>query len=283
MIRDITRSIAVNAGALMAVGAVAMAFATPASAHEERYYYEAQVNNIKEPTYPGGDGDFASGDKPVGVSVQGVRSYASDLAGGTVYAGASLPGMDPFSTLNIEYANGHGFLSYNVWIDGPDPDALVPVRFIGSGSVWANNSQATGAAMLRFGEVGLGGHVQQWSVVGQGDDETGVFKPVAFFDVDQTFLMKPSLTYFVEMNASASVQAAIFKGATATAMVDPTFTILGDFALNYRVVGVPGGAVVNPPSGAVPEPATWAMLVSGFGVLGASLRRKRSGVRSLPA
>lgn len=273
MIRDITRSFAVNAGALMAVGAVAMAFATPASAHEERYYYEAQVNNIKEPTYPGGVGDFASGDKPVGVSVQGVRSYASDLHGGTVYAGAELPGMDPFSTLNIEHANGHGFLSYNVWIDGPDPDALVPVRFLAGGSVFSNSSRGTGEARLRFGEVGLGGHVDQWSAVGQGSDETGVIQAVAAFSIDQTFFMKPSMTYFVEMYAGAGVQAAVFDGATAFASVDPTFTILGDFALNYRVVGVPGGDVTPP--GAVPEPATWAMMVAGFGVLGGALRRRR--------
>lgn len=265
----------------MAVGVVAMAFATPASAHEERYYYEAQVNNIKEPTYPGGVGDFDAGDKPVAVSVQGVRSYASDLNGGTVYAGAELPGMDPFSTLNIEYANGHGFLSYNVWIDGPDPDALVPVRFLATGLVSSNSSRGTGEARLRFGEVGLGGHVDQWSVRGQGSDETGVQQTVDSFEINQTFFMKPSMTYFVEMYAGAGVQAAVFDGATAYATVDPTFTILGDFALNYRVVGVPGQPTTPGGGGVVPEPATWAMMVAGFGLLGASLRRNRSGVRGL--
>ena len=277
MVRQITKSIGKNAAWLFATGVMALAITTPASAHEERYYYEAQVNNIKEPTFPGGIGDFAAGDKPVGVSVQGVRSYASDLNGGTVYAGASLPGMDPFSALNIEYADGHGFLSYNVWIDGPDPDALVPVRFLAAGSVSANSSRGSGEATLRFGEVGLGGHVDRWSVRGQGSDETGAFQQVAFFNVDQIFLMKPSMTYFVEMYAGAGVQAVVFDGASAQAMVDPTFTILGDFALNYRVVGVPGGAVVNPPGGgAVPEPATWAMMVAGFGLLGGSLRRRRT-------
>ena len=30
------------------------------------------------------------------------------------------------------------------------------------------------------------------------------------------------------------------------------------------------------PSGAVPEPATWAMLIAGFGLVGASLRRRET-------
>jgi hypothetical protein len=276
LIRDLSKLMGLNAGLMLAAGAVALAIATPASAHEERYYYEAKVNNIKEPTYPGGDGDFASGDTSVGVSVQGVRAYANEINGGTVYAGASLPGMDPFSTLNLEYANGYGYLSYNLWIDGPDPDALVPVRMMGAGSVWANNSQATGEAWLRFGEVGLGLPFTQWSAIGQGNNDTGVFQPVAAFEVDQVFFMKPSSTYYIEMYAGAGVQAVVFNGATARASVDPTFTIQGDFALNYRVMGVPGGAVVNPPGGGVvPEPATWAMMVAGFGLLGGTLRRRK--------
>ena len=32
---------------------------------------------------------------------------------------------------------------------------------------------------------------------------------------------------------------------------------------------------VSPPTGAIPEPGTWAMLIAGFGVVGASLRRRR--------
>ena len=35
-----------------------------------------------------------------------------------------------------------------------------------------------------------------------------------------------------------------------------------------------------PPVPAVPEPATWGMMILGFGVVGASLRRRRSSVRT---
>ena len=36
--------------------------------------------------------------------------------------------------------------------------------------------------------------------------------------------------------------------------------------------------VTLPPSGAVPEPATWAMMLLGFGAVGVSMRRRRRTV-----
>ncbi len=36
--------------------------------------------------------------------------------------------------------------------------------------------------------------------------------------------------------------------------------------------------VVNPPSGAVPEPATWAMMIAGFGMVGGAMRRRSTKV-----
>lgn len=46
----------------------------------------------------------------------------------------------------------------------------------------------------------------------------------------------------------------------------------GDFSLN---VAGPGIATFNGISGAVPEPATWAMMLLGFGGIGYSMRRRR--------
>jgi hypothetical protein len=46
-----------------------------------------------------------------------------------------------------------------------------------------------------------------------------------------------------------------------------------------RDVGFRISIDTNPPSvGAVPEPATWAMIIAGFGIAGASMRRRRMAV-----
>jgi hypothetical protein len=45
------------------------------------------------------------------------------------------------------------------------------------------------------------------------------------------------------------------------------------------LINVGQGPVVTPPTGAVPEPATWAMMILGFGMVGGLLRRRRTAVR----
>lgn len=42
----------------------------------------------------------------------------------------------------------------------------------------------------------------------------------------------------------------------------------------FDILGVEGASVV-PPNGAVPEPATWAMLITGFGLVGGMARRQQ--------
>ncbi|MBS0479307.1 MAG: PEP-CTERM sorting domain-containing protein [Proteobacteria bacterium] len=40
-----------------------------------------------------------------------------------------------------------------------------------------------------------------------------------------------------------------------------------------------GFGAVTPPAGGVPEPATWAMMIMGFGLMGGAIRRQRAAVR----
>lgn len=40
-----------------------------------------------------------------------------------------------------------------------------------------------------------------------------------------------------------------------------------------------GFGAVTPPAGAVPEPATWAMMIMGFGLMGGAMRRQRATVK----
>ena len=61
----------------------------------------------------------------------------------------------------------------------------------------------------------------------------------------------------------------------------PSMVELSNFAVRYQsITGAQGGnsgiGVGTPSVDAVPEPATWAMMIGGFGLVGGALRRRRS-------
>ncbi len=64
--------------------------------------------------------------------------------------------------------------------------------------------------------------------------------------------------------------ATLFTGPTSA----PTFT-LGSFPMTS---GPDNYNLTISATGAVPEPASWAMLIAGFGLTGAAMRRRRSAV-----
>ncbi len=65
----------------------------------------------------------------------------------------------------------------------------------------------------------------------------------------------------------------IYTGTPAA----PTFK-LGTFTL-YNISNIQNGTLTisGPSVGGVPEPASWAMLIAGFGLTGAAMRRRRVG------
>jgi hypothetical protein len=65
--------------------------------------------------------------------------------------------------------------------------------------------------------------------------------------------------------ASASIDPFIF--------VDPHFANAGDYAIT-----VSSGVANAPPVSEVPEPSVWALVLAGFGGLGAALRRRQTGM-----
>ncbi|MBT2186320.1 PEPxxWA-CTERM sorting domain-containing protein [Sphingobium sp. H33] len=72
----------------------------------------------------------------------------------------------------------------------------------------------------------------------------------------------------------------VFVGFTASTGADWSAQDIVDwtFTDNYAPITTPPTGT-NPPGspqpGAVPEPATWAMMIAGFGAVGAVTRRKR--------
>ena len=83
----------------------------------------------------------------------------------------------------------------------------------------------------------------------------------------------------VELKVDASIFGQPFEHIFAS--IDPTITIdqtfydnLGLTADNFALVVEPG--LPGADSGGVPEPAAWALMLGGFGAVGALLRRRRT-------
>ena len=74
-------------------------------------------------------------------------------------------------------------------------------------------------------------------------------------------------------------------GTTPTSVDNGTCTnssvgeIAGDTLVSYNMAFINAYLAAHPRAGgAVPEPATWAMMIAGFGMVGAAARRRRAKV-----
>ena len=71
--------------------------------------------------------------------------------------------------------------------------------------------------------------------------------------------------------AGSLVNGALLDGGANSLVAGSNIGDPGRFLFNVR-----SGRVTPPTNGAVPEPATWAMMLTGFGLLAASMRRKQA-------
>jgi hypothetical protein len=94
----------------------------------------------------------------------------------------------------------------------------------------------------------------------------------ALFEQNQLFLSETPATFgytsfSFDVTVSSNSTSLIFAGANPN-----DFWLLDNVSVTYL-----SGPTTPPPGGGnvVPEPATWAMLIAGFGLVGATLRRTR--------
>lgn len=122
---------------------------------------------------------------------------------------------------------------------------------------------------INYGLVGEDGNAYSYA-----DKLGGGF--VDDFSIDENVTLVTNRDYRVELSANAHVGSADDEDVIrpvhgyAFAYVDPVFAINDRFG-GYRLYlspGITNGVV------AVPEPAGWTLLVTGFGAVGAALRRR---------
>ena len=200
----------------------------------------------------------------IGIAVRKIRSARSTMrrvlvAGSVLFAGLALPGtaqatvqvgaaptISPctnftFSVTIIACAGGYSTNLLQTSLT--DPTGLAALASLG-----APNSgiflepklgpldSATG--IINFNTLLTGMTVFAFHAGGAGDGDQG--------------------TFFFQFNAGAGVDVITINDR-----------------LNSNATGLSNAALFQTGQGAVPEPATWAMMLLGFGAMGVSLRRRR--------
>jgi PEP-CTERM motif len=86
-----------------------------------------------------------------------------------------------------------------------------------------------------------------------------------------------SVAYYNDLGSGTSFGSVVVTAATNNTIVSFNLNAAGLSALNAgrgTFVGF-GGSVSTAVSNPVPEPATWAMMLAGFGIVGGAMRRRQ--------
>ena len=193
-----------------------------------------------------GEGNSAHTDGTALVVVYSLASLATQTI--AILDGFSAVGGDT-TTLSLGAPTGPGFaaeMRLGIGFSFPNQSSNVSV----------NGTQITSVAGGFDDGQGANGAL---ITVGGNDDPFSALNP-AYADDHERYNIAPYVA-----NGSTSITVR-------------TNNPSGDDNIFLAAFVVSGNAVVNPPSG-VPEPATWAMMMLGFGAMGGVLRRRKTDVR----
>ncbi len=221
-------------------------------------------------------------------------NYSQTLDVGTTLSFASINGLD-LPTPHLDalasgsttapgggIASAQGYTDYSFMVFGSG-DA--PVTINASGSVGISPfSLAQANANLRFlvtaasselvfdQSLGVSGNA-----VGCSSNFGALVNCTQSFAVNNDFLLHTNTLYNVHMDATAGLRFGTnvnsLVAASAFANLDPTFTVHGPFTIQLSD-GFGGGINLPFPTAAVPEPASWALMILGFGLVGFAMRQR---------
>lgn len=191
-----------------------------------------------------------------------VAASATAVVGGNtrVAFGPAISGLEAGLTGTASLVGGDGGLTVNFGITGGDLDGSLAgtIRHDGSGITLSNGINTLGLGNFvidttsgfllgdaSLNGTGLGTALQLFSF------DLGTVSVAQLTDLDN-----PLLSLFITSTASGALTAAFGLG-------DTTGVVLG-------------AAATAPQLAAVPEPESWALMVVGFGIVGAVMRRRGS-------
>lgn len=149
---------------------------------------------------------------------------------------------------------------------------------IGYASDGTNNAVQQGGAFFFNG--GDNTDLSNYSVFKNWNNETGVFDTI----VSATLAIPTGMSrlgYKLDLSIDCSQPGSVCDfGNTSKFGFDPLPTGL---TVSSASGVFKTSAAVPPLSGAVPEPATWAMLIVGFGLAGSALRYRRRNMAEMTA
>lgn len=270
--------------ALMIAGA-GLAIASPASA--TNYYGVSVFGSIDgTPFQQGNSGQTVPQYKEL-AGANGWLSVASanDNDGGTVTADVGVPPNWMYGTnSSLQHISASSQLSYDFSLIGVDPSVIIPVLVSGALHATQSDPNLGGYASATFQLGGPSVELLNYSI-----DTIGSLGTIngGSITVDDVVYMQAGLTYRLAMSAYAKgrsdesldeVSLPNGQYSLFSAGADPIFTILGDYAASYHFVGLPDSAIGSVGGGgtpAVPEPASWAMMIVGLGMIGSQMRRRQ--------
>lgn len=296
------------------IGGASLFTATTAAASNEQIFLMSRSCSpyIQNPNYPGCYQAEERTFQPSGLNIGGGFSFASGYRGGYALASAIFdPGAAPLLQASRYENGGIAEYSYTLQVKGT-PNTLVPLHVWGSVEIGRFHlTDPTGQPVSTFDDLSTGTPPSyDWnitalakvSVSSPRGSPTGQSSAVTSVEARYTpgppggqycmncngkgELMNTVIWVYTNSDVNVTVGAnadVIYNAhgvppestfATAYASADPVFAIDDPAYAGFTIEGVPTGSA--PPIPAVPEPATWALLLGGLASIGTLARRRRA-------